>query len=151
MHFCLAGYSDNKDSKKNMLVFLLSNATLQVVRHTLMSPWKTVKLSCILGFSLKRQKEFWCCLVWWKENLEFYKTWCMQRGIPKLHCWTVKVYWLSFNWLLGRFESKNLWFFLANSRQRAASYQIQSANWFISAVGFNHQWIWNIYICQVWE
>ena len=116
-------------AKKIAFVFLLFNAALQVVKHTSWIPGSSENYICYshtLSFGLKCQKEFSCCLVWWKKSLEFYKTWCVHRGIPKLHCCIVKVCWLSFNWLLDRFESKKSRF-LANSRRKAAPYRIQKS------------------------
>ena len=123
---------------------------MQLYRWSSMLAWVPassetyIYCSHTLSYSLKRQKEFLCCLVWWKESLEFYKTWCVHKVILKLPCCIVKVCW--FFLLFGCWVALNTKVAIfANSWWRAAPYISKCANWFISAVGFNHLWTWNIY------
>ena len=130
-------------AKKIAFVFLLFNAALQVVKHTSWIPGSSENYICYshtLSFGLKCQKEFSCCLVWWKKSLEFYRAWCVHRRKPKLHCCIVKVCWLFF--IIGcctcwaAFNPKIRNFRPILGKQHLT--ESKSANWSISGM---HQWV----------
>jgi len=79
--------------------------------------------SHLLFLSQTCEEEISCHLVWWKESSDPYEICVVHKGITKQHHCIVKVCGLFFCWLLGCSKSKNMWF-LADFRQRAASYQI---------------------------